>query len=121
MSEEINYAERVQRGIALLDEKWPTWAKDIDLDKLDIRSGDYCVTAQCSTANGGEASWIDGQDFLEIPTRESYVEHGFNADEADLDGADREAGGVAFDALNGLWKAAIERRRAQAQPEASER
>jgi hypothetical protein len=131
MSEEIDYAARVQRGIALMDEKWPDWATEIDLDTLDIGESDRCVTAQYDAfmqkAEDREhvSGWyFEGMKRLGIGDNETYAAHGFNGDYVFEDG---EINGVtpgAFDALNGLWKAEIERRRAQgqdapAEPEAS--
>jgi hypothetical protein len=121
MSEEIDYAARVQRGIALMDEKWPDWATEIDLERLDIEWGDRCVTAQYAQLHGNAPeddidSWKDGRSMLDLSPRE-YERHGFNTD-AGL-GSNKD-----YAALNGLWRAEIERRRAQgqdapAEPEAS--
>lgn len=105
MSEEIDYAERVQRGIALMDVKWPDWATEIDLEKLDIESGTACMTAQYSAMHAGSGGWRDGMRLLSLNLG-SYTEHGFRAD----DGHQAD-----YPTLNGLWKAEIERRRAQAQ------
>jgi hypothetical protein len=103
MSEEIDYAARVQRGIALMDVKWPAWATEIDLEKLDISSAIACMTAQYSAAQGAESHWRNGRLLLNLDM-EAYERHGFVVDE-DSD----------YAALNGLWKAEIERRRAQGQ------
>jgi len=124
MSEEIDYAARVQRGIALMDVKWPNWATEIDLEKLDIADGDCCVTAQYYLSTGAEdefqANWEYGRGLLGLDSLD-YEEHGFN-------GAGWTTGirvpEESYDILNGLWKAEIERRRAQgqdapAEPEAS--
>lgn len=117
MYREIDYAARVQRGIALLDEKWPTWAKDIDLEKLDIESDRYCVTAQYAAHQGGvefgtEDAFSVGQELLALNDRD-YERHGFNTELA-LDHK-------AYPTLNGLWKAEIVKRRALDAPEASGR
>jgi hypothetical protein len=127
MSEEIDYAERVQRGIALLDVKWPDWATEIDLEKLDIEWGDRCVTAQYAQLHGSALdrdvdSWQDGRSMLDLGNRE-YELHGFNADgQSTGEAYAPDPGGYAT--LNGLWRSEIERRRAQgqdapAEPEAS--
>lgn len=110
---DIDYAERVQRGIALLDKKWPAWAQEIDLDRLDIQSDTNCVTAQFAGRSGQRAWYLNGQRSLDLDDA-AYDEHGFNAQ---LGWAPPEA----YEALNGLWKAAILARRAGVQPEASER
>lgn len=117
---EIDYAARVQRGAALLDEKWPTWAQDIDLDTLDIENGDHCMTAQYAQSLGNEdADWSDGMSALGLSegNGDSYVTHGFNS-EYDYETASRKG---VFTTLNNLWRDLIAQRRAQAQPEASER
>ena len=111
---EIDYAARVQRGAALLDEKWPTWAQDIDLDRLNIADGHYCVTAQYDRLMGGEGVWFDGMDRLNLD-RMAYADHGFNSAPYGVDSNE------VFATLNGLWNSLIAQRRAQAQPEASER
>lgn len=108
---EIDYAARVQRGAALLDEKWPTWAQDINLDMLNIQSATHCVTAQFSGFHGKGHDYSSGQTMLGLNV-DAYLEHGFNA----------ECGMASeYIALNALWRGLIQERRAQAQPEASER
>jgi hypothetical protein len=120
---DIDYASRVARGIALMDEKWPNWATEIDLDKLDIQDGSRCMTAQYAqrVSEDPDFRWEDGMVLLGLSSN-SYEEHGFNADGAlDGDAITDEAG---YDTLTALWKAEILRRRAQgqdapAEPEAS--
>lgn len=107
----IDYAARVQRGIALMDEKWPNWATEIDLDTLDIKSGSSCVTAQYASVHGSRCWYSAGMGMLHLD-EDAYVEHGFNSDLGDE---------WEYDTLNGLWKAEIIRRREAARPEASER
>lgn len=115
MSEEIDYAARVQRGITLLDQKWPAWATEINLDRLDIESDYSCMTAQYA-ASRGSSGWEDGMEMLGIDSSGEYAQHGFNGDYTyDSDGAFVGIPSGAYAALNGLWKAAIEARRAQAQ------
>lgn len=121
MSEEIDYAARVQRGAALLDEKWPTWAQDIDLEKLDIQSGRNCVTAQFAQRELGGTYWFDALDHLGLTEGDdgSYISHGFNAESYREERPyDQDE---AYTELNTLWRDLIQERRAQAQPEASER
>lgn len=120
---EIDYAARVARGAALLDERWPSWATDIDLDTLDIQEGAACMTAQYAQSLNlaplrDNTAYEDGQNALGLDN-EQYELHGFNADRAadasvqtDMDG---------YDTLNRLWRDLITERRAAAQPEASER
>lgn len=102
---DIDYASRVQRGIALLDQKWPAWATEINLDTLDIASGATCMTAQYA-ASQGESGWEDGMEMLSLD-ESSYDEHGFRTDDHHAD--------TDYPALNGLWKAAILERRSQVQ------
>lgn len=116
MSEDIDYAARVQRGIALMDEKWPTWAQDIDLEELDIYSSYHCATAQYAEHMGEESYFKDGQALLGL-TNAEYIRHGFNA-RTDENG---ETVMEDYESLTALWKAEIIRRREAAQPEASEK
>lgn len=112
MSENIDYAARVQRGAALLDEKWPTWVQDIDLDALDIGSSDRCVTAQYAGQVHGHADFVTGMDKLGLSIG-SYADHGFNIAPTETTG---------FPTLTALWRDLITERRSAAQPpEASER
>lgn len=123
MSEDIDYAARVQRGIALLDQKWPAWATEINLDTLDIQTSENCVTAQYDGAmrrvEGADPKgrWYEqGMHRLGIEDDETYADHGFNGDHTYDD--DGDFAGItpgAFEALNGLWKAAILERRSQVQ------
>lgn len=118
---EIDYAARVQRGIALMDEKWPNWATEIDLDVLDIESGYHCVTAQYAKhfTEDPDATWEDGMEMLgRLPN--SYEEHGFIAATMKVDG-ETITDQASYATLNALWKAEIIRRREAARPEASER
>jgi hypothetical protein len=110
MSEEIDYAARVQRGIALMDVKWPNWATEIDLEKLDIASPRNCVTAQYAGFLGADRYYLDGMEALDL-TRREYADLGFNGDEDKYGDIPNEA----YERLNPLWKAEIERRRAQGQ------
>lgn len=112
MSEGIDYAARVQRGAALLDKKWPTWAQDIDLDTLDIADGTRCMTAQYAQKHDLGTYWWQATEPLGLENDyEDYEGHGFNTD-----GGTTEGGGYAT--LNALWRNQIQERRAQAQPEA---
>jgi hypothetical protein len=40
------YAERIERGAALLDERAPGWRQRIDLEKLELSSCTTCVLGQ---------------------------------------------------------------------------
>jgi hypothetical protein len=116
---DIDYAARVAKGVALLDEEMPGWAARIDLDVLDIQSGTKCVTAQLSRTN----DWRAGMDQLDLTAGDdgTYVAHGFDT-EAGCDccssdetlsrlpeGYDRD---YAYVTLNRLWRDVIEARQA---------
>lgn len=104
---EIDYAARVAKGAALLDEKRPGWERLIDLDTLDVRSGYSCVTAQLS----GNANWLAGMRQLGLTENNggTYIAHGFNAEdyyaeEAEERGLKGYDQADAFATLNALWK-----------------
>lgn len=110
--EDIDYAARVAKGVALLDEKRPGWEQEINLNTLDISSGQSCVTAQLS----GEGHWHAGMTQLGL-TRGTYIAHGFNAESESCDCCEPDdvpEGYVqedAYAALNALWKGVITERR----------
>lgn len=116
----IDYAARVAKGAALLDEKRPGWERLIDLETLDITSGADCVTAQLS----GSAHWHAGMMQLGLTSGDSgtYVAHGFNAesDEAPVHDSEESDAEVtmeaAYDTLNMLWHDLITTRLAGDQP-----
>ncbi|MFJ2176427.1 hypothetical protein ACIOHE_26490 [Streptomyces sp. NPDC087851] len=123
---EIDYKARVLKGAALLDVKKPGWVDLIDLEELDISSGERCVTAQLS----GESRWRRGMEQIGLTSGDcgTYVAHGFNAESSDSPEAygldsDDEGGAsnaqqAAYVALNGLWRDLIAERRAAAEPAA---
>jgi hypothetical protein len=51
---EIDYAARVAKGVALLDQKRPGWERELDLEILDIEHGGRS-SAACAT--GSRAIW----------------------------------------------------------------
>lgn len=113
---DIDYAARVQRGIALLDIKWPNWATEIDLETLDIESSERCVTAQYAGQKFGFADFGEGMYRLNLDSY-ALAACGLNVKSGDWPG---------YATLTALWRAEIVRRRAQgqdvpAEPEASER
>jgi hypothetical protein len=97
---EIDYAARVAKGAALLDEKRPGWERLIDLEILDVENGHCCVTAQFSGMVYGDSSWRHGMEQLGLNMR-SYTEHGFRTDD------DRV---LDYPTLNTLWKDLISKR-----------
>jgi hypothetical protein len=42
---------RANRGAALLDQEWPKWAKQIDIDKIDMSDTKLCVGGQLASAH----------------------------------------------------------------------
>ena len=93
----------VARGSALMDEKRPGWHNRIDLKKLDVSSGSYCVLGQdCG-------SYTRGLRKLGISRGSS--EYGFCTGEG-TSGRYRE--------LTKLWKREIEVRRLRDIPVADE-
>lgn len=108
---EIDYAARVAKGVALLDEKRPGWEHELNLEILDIEDGSRCITAQLSGRKYGRDSWRDGMEQLGL-SGATYLEHGFNAescgDECHGDvGCQQPA---AYATLNTLWREVIEGR-----------
>jgi hypothetical protein len=107
---EIDYAARVAKGAALLDEKRPGWERLIDLEILDIESPTSCVTAQLS----GVRDFKVGREQLGL-NNASYVAHGFNTP-SDCDCCWTEvvpedySADAAYDTLNTLWKDLISKR-----------
>lgn len=99
-----DYAARVAKGVALLDEKRPGWERELDLDRLDIADGTSCVTAQLS----GQNSWLTGMNQLGLEI-ETYEEHGFRAPDEEWVLRD------AYGTLNALWREVITGRLTAAQ------
>lgn len=111
---EINYEERVARGIALLDEKFPGWAEHINLALFDIQDPSYCVLSYLSYWQTAYRSYAEGKVLLGLPTggdnydREA-TDHGFNVDSDPSDltlprGYDMH---YAFIDLTNVWRREI--------------
>jgi hypothetical protein len=68
-------ATRVAKGVALLDERKPGWAGQIDLIKLDVEDPDRCILGQLYPVSE-ESFWPDGFnqgiDALEIDSGFEY-------------------------------------------------
>jgi len=119
----IQYAARVTRGIAHLDEVAEGWWRTdqvnaIDLDFLDIGNDEWCVSAQLS----GEHDYLSGADLLGLTqttvdfvgevTRGTYLLYGFVADPpGDLGAGYRRSD--AYTVLTNLWRNAIRVRRGE--------
>ena len=118
---DIDYAQRVARGAALLDSRWPNWRDQVDLGRLDIASAHDCMTAQFAqwTTDDGFADFSDGKNSLGLSTA-GYLGHGFNADQdesAEVGSDERAAhysNGIA--ALNALWRDLIVQHRYSPEP-----
>lgn len=111
MTDTVDYASRVAKGIALLDDKWPAWATEIDLDRLNIADGQACMTAQYAQKHGHGAYWWQAIEPLGLENEdEDYSGHGFNASEDEQFSDDDPLG-----TLNRLWKDEILARRARVQ------
>lgn len=110
----IDYAARVAKGVALLDEQMPGWEQRISLDVLDISSGQWCVAGQLS----GVHSYYVGLKQLGLDSGHRGMEHGFMAESeycaccreaVDLpEDYDRDA---AYATLTELWREVIVSRR----------
>jgi hypothetical protein len=93
--------ERVNRGIALIDQKYPHWWRVLDLETLDLRSTKNCVLGQVAgdyldglvTMFGGDGDYVQYQ---------MAVNHGFDTNTWS-DAAQVEA----------LWKQAAGERQAK--------
>jgi hypothetical protein len=101
---EIDYEARVQRGIALLDEKMPGWEDRIDVSALNISSAMHCVTAQLSDVH----SYVKGMEMLGLQdsweSDGSYTQHGFSAENSFADGLPEGYDQAeAFQILTEIW------------------
>lgn len=116
--QEIDYAARVAKGAALLDEKKPGWERQIDLDTLDIQNATSCVTAQLSS----ERWYSAGMEELGLTGGNggTYIAHGFNAEgipgctcatcQGGPEMPDDYDQAAAYVTLNRLWRELIEGR-----------
>jgi hypothetical protein len=57
---------RVARGAALLDEQVPNWRDRIDVDRLNMRSGENCVLGQLYLNEYGKHDWSAGLRALSL-------------------------------------------------------
>jgi hypothetical protein len=99
VSEEL--AERVERGAALLDERRPGWWDEVDVEALDLDLCSRCPLGQLWGDFESGAYRLFRGGFHEVADMAGH--HGFDAV------CDNH-----FPILTDLWRAAIERRRAQA-------
>lgn len=105
---ELTAHDLVQRGAALLDEKLPGWADQIDLDMLKMDDACHCVLGQIggNRYNLDRLSWETG-----IPDDRVHYLHVVRA--LGIDGRDFgfNDGLVGMDHLRDAWKGEIVARR----------
>ena len=90
-------SDRVAAGAALLDERRPGWAADVDPDGLEMRGCLECVLGQLF------GQYEQGLGRLDIPTSAA---RGFAAERFGFD-VYASDGDAAYDALNDLWREQI--------------
>jgi hypothetical protein len=127
--DELAVADRVAKGVEVLDRWNPTWPSMINVDKLDVVDGSWCVTAQ--TAGKSDLSpelleeyalegltppagdYTAGLERLGLEAGYDAARHGFNTqarrmsanDDAWFDRREAEAS-----ALNAEWRRVIAER-----------
>lgn len=84
----MSYERRIEKGMALLDERLPGWERKIDLGTLDLQSGCDCVLGQLALDLGVRHDPNEDPDekFIEaavmlwpIDSSKRAVDYGFNA------------------------------------------
>lgn len=73
------YAERVARGVLWLDHMHDGWRDDVEIDSLNLFSGEYCILAQ--VANSSYWSAVSNM----IGSTHQAAEMGFNPFGSELD------------------------------------
>lgn len=96
---------RVARGVALLDERLPSWDERIDLDRLDLHSSCNCILGQ-EFANHED---VDGETWTGYDAAQSALLNHADPTEYGFDLTGREA--ASFPALTSEWKRLILARR----------
>lgn len=92
--------ENVQRGVQLLDQKKPGWAKRIDLGKLEMSDFCGCIIGQIFI------NYCEGLIALELEYRDyEEIDYGF---ELPQDCLEREE---SWSLLDSIWKEEITKRR----------
>lgn len=75
---------RVDKGIALLDQKVPGWDKKIQMKELDLQDGSQCVVGQLALQEilNGATGYTDGAQWLLGEKWEQLdYQYGFNLDD----------------------------------------
>ena len=79
--------DMVERGATWLDKRCPTWFQEINLDTLDLGSGNYCILGQTAKCLAPRASRWFGADYDTVCKRYGFhawskwmEDHGFNTD-----------------------------------------
>jgi hypothetical protein len=97
------YEQQIAKGVAFLDEKVPGWLDRIDIGRLDLRTGMYCVLGQLhdGDADGGAHALGLGRSAISTEA----VAHGFDDGGACVAPPTRP--------LTEEWKAALRKLRAE--------
>lgn len=113
MTDTLSIAERVQAGIAVLDEDKPGWRELINLTDLDLCSNERCVIGQ--VYKNDEHDYWGGNYSLHLHRlagTDDYTEadewaigHGFES--ALTPGSEGFPIRAEYDALTDAWKAAL--------------
>jgi hypothetical protein len=82
-SADAGRAANVVRGVAFLDERWPDWwrtdgADQIDVDRLHMEDGRWCVLAQASHRARGPGEYYTAVMALGLTSEQACL-LGFNA------------------------------------------
>lgn len=93
--------QRVNRGMAKLDTEKPDWLEYVNADKLQMRSGDYCICGQVfgSFYNRNVLSFLGISDLCDAKGVAATERHGFMASSL-----------VPFSLLDVIWVKALQLR-----------
>jgi hypothetical protein len=94
--------QRVQAGMAFLDQHEPGWTASIDLDQLDMSRCDRCVLGQ---VYGDYGTGLTECDRLSVEPYFSTIAHGFST------GVDDDDSLYEYEDLTTAWRTAISARR----------
>jgi hypothetical protein len=119
--DEIDYSDRIDKGVDVISAAWPNWLWEIDVKTLDIYNGQRCVTAQFAKSINEYNSWVDGAKMLKLDMHDigSYVMCGFNVEsgDTDQDGWDDYRPRLAAEDLTIMWRNRIIEMREKADPD----
>lgn len=112
MSTSIDYAARVARGIALLDEMEPDWLDEIELDALNLASVSACVLGRVYGDYEAGLRTLG----MDLDADAEPVAHGFTLTVDEYDALRKELGASpvysarVFAPLTAAWQEAISAR-----------